>query len=107
MPFGGLLTDIANHDRFLGSVLDGYWTKVNFIGEVQECAAPYGPNWNYEFFTLCNDCQVVSVINFGLWTESNRVLDLHPWGYAAGHDIYVRSSLSSCGFEFFDGEDLK
>lgn len=102
MPFGGLLAGVADHNRFLGCVLDGDWAEIDFVWEVQKGAATDSPNGYYEFFTLCNDRQVVSVIDLGLWAEPDRILDLHTWSYAAAHDIHIRSSLSSGGFEFFD-----
>ena len=103
MPFGGLFTSVANHDGFLSGVLDWDRAEINLVWEVQESSATDSPNGDYKLFTLCNDCQVVRIVNFCLWTKSNRVLHLHTWSYTAAHDINIRRGLRSGSFEFFYG----
>ena len=107
MPFGGLLPDVADHDGFLGGVLDGHGAEIDFVWEVEKCAATDGTDGHDKLFSLCNDRQIVGVINLGLGTKSNRILHLHPWGDTAAHDIYIRSSLSGGGLKFFYWEDLE
>ena len=35
MPFGGLFSDIADHNRLLLGVFDGDWPEVEYIGEIE------------------------------------------------------------------------
>lgn len=95
LPLSCFLSNVPHHDWFFRLELYWHHSKVKFIWEFNHRYTAYCSDRYYEFFSFCDDHQIIGIVSLRLWRKSDNVGNFHSWGYSAVHVVNVSWSFKS------------
>lgn len=80
-PFCSFLAKISYYYRLLSTKFYRTSTKIKYIWKINHCSFSDSINRNYKFLSLCDDNQLIFIINFGFGRKSDNKFCFHPSSY--------------------------